>query len=125
MPIPNDKKLYERIANRIKRTQKHSAYRSGRIVKEYKEAYAKKYGKSASPYKEDGKSKDLKRWFKEDWKNQKGKVGYQAKGDVYRPTRKVSSSTPARFSDLSKREIKEAMKEKKTKGKVKKFDKYP
>lgn len=123
MPTPNDKKLYERIANRIKRTQKHSAYRSGRIVKEYKAAYAQKYGKSSKPYKEDGKEKDLKRWFKEDWRNQRGKVGYSKKGDVYRPTKRVSKKTPKTFKELSKKELKEAMKEKKT-GRVKKFGKY-
>jgi len=120
MPIPNDKALYTRIANRIKRTQKHSAYRSGRIVKEYKAAYAEKYGKSSKPYREDGEEKTLKRWFKEDWRNQRGEVGYKKKGDVYRPTKRVSSKTPTTFKELSKKEVKEAMKEKKT-GRVKKF----
>ena len=43
----------------------------------------------------------LKRWFKEDWKNQRGETGYKkgAKGDVYRPTKKVSSKTPATFKE--------------------------
>ena len=42
MSIPTDKPLYDRIKRRIyKKQPKHSAYRSGLIVKEYKAAFKK------------------------------------------------------------------------------------
>ena len=61
MPEPTNKALYERISNKVKkRIPKHSAYRSGTIVKEYKAAGGKYSGK-----KDD--KKGLGRWFKENW----------------------------------------------------------
>ncbi len=93
------------------------------MVKEYKKQFKEKFG-NKSPYK--GKKKSnapLSRWFKEEWKNQKGKTGYQKKSDVYRPTKRISKKTPATFKELSKKELKEAQKEKKTKGRVSKFKK--
>ncbi len=37
MPVPRDKKLYEMVKKRVyKKIPKHSAYRSGVIVKTYK-----------------------------------------------------------------------------------------
>ena len=83
------------------------------VVKEYKER-----GGTYSGDKEEGK---LRRWFKEDWRNQRGEVGYKNKGDVYRPTKRVSKDTPTTHGELSKTEVKRAMKEKKTTGRVKKF----
>ena len=42
--IPKDTKLYESVKNKIyKQITKHSAYRSGILVKEYEKAYLKKY----------------------------------------------------------------------------------
>ena len=124
MAIPNDKKLYEKIKAKIyKRIPKHSAYRSGLIVKEYKEAFKKKYG-NKQPYKGKKKTKEgLSRWFKEDWRNQRGGIGYKKAGDIYRPTKKITKKTPATFKELSKKEIERAKKEKKTKGRVDKFKK--
>ena len=44
MAIPKDKELYEKVKKRVyKRIPQHSAYRSGLIVKEYKQEYKKKY----------------------------------------------------------------------------------
>ena len=63
----------------------------------------------------------LRRWFKEEWKNQDGKEGYQKKGDVYRPTKRITKDTPKTFKELGKKKIKKAMKEKKKTGRVKKF----
>ncbi len=124
MSQPTDMKLYEKVAKSIKKKYpKHSAYRSGLLVKEYKKQFKEKFG-NKSPYK--GKKKSnapLSRWFKEEWKNQKGKTGYQKKSDVYRPTKRISKKTPATFKELSKKELKEAQKEKKTKGRVSKFKK--
>ena len=43
MPEPVDKKLYDTIKKRIyKKQPKHSAYRSGKVVKEYKKKFTKK-----------------------------------------------------------------------------------
>ena len=122
MSKPADKSLYDRIKKRVyKRIPKHSAYRSGIIVKEYKEAFAKKYGKKKKAYLGTKTKDGLSRWFKEDWKNQRGGKGYKKKGDIYRPTKRVSKKTPATMSELSKKEKEKAMKEKKKTGRVKKF----
>jgi hypothetical protein len=122
--VPVDKQLYNKIKAKVyKRIPKHSAYRSGIVVKEYKEAFKKKYG-NKSPYIGRKEAKQgLTRWFAERWRTQDGKVGYKKKGDVYRPTKRITKDTPKTFKELSKKEIKEAQKEKKTKGRVKKFDK--
>ena len=51
MTIPSDKKLYNKTKKNIyKKIPKHSAYRSGILVKTYKKNYAKKYGKKKNPY---------------------------------------------------------------------------
>ena len=44
----------------------------------------------------------LARWFKEEWKNQRGEVGYKNTNDVYRPTRRVTPKTPLTFNELTK-----------------------
>ena len=121
MNNPRDKELYEKIKKEIYiKYPKHSAYRSGLIVKKYKEEYEKKYKKNN--YYIGEKNKDgLIRWFKEDWRNQRGEVGYKKEGDIYRPTKKITNKTPKTFNELSKKEIENAMKEKKKLGRVKKF----
>ena len=123
MPLPNDEKLYNKTKKYIyKKYPKHSAYRSGLLVQEYKKRFSKKYGKNKDPYK--GKKsvkKGLGRWFKEKWRNQRGKVGYKYKSDVYRPTHRVTKKTPLTFSQLSKRRIKTAREKKYTKGRVNRF----
>jgi hypothetical protein len=120
--IPNDKNLYNTIKAKVyKRIKKHSAYRSGIVVKEYKEAFKKKYG-NKSPYKGRKEAKKgLSRWFSEKWVNQRGEKGYKKKGDIYRPSKRISKDTPTTYSELSKSQIKKAIKEKKVKGRVKKF----
>ena len=65
----------------------------------------------------------MSRWFKEEWKNQRGGSGYKKKGDIYRPTKKVSKKTPKTYNELSKTQISKAMKEKKKTGRVKKYNK--
>jgi len=125
MAIPTDKKLYENVKNKLyKEMPKHSAYRSGHLVRRYKEAFKKKHG-NKSPYegKKTGKE-DLSRWMDEKWRNQRGGVGYKKKGDVYRPTKRINEKTPKTFKELTKKEIEKAQKEKKKKGRVKKFSSY-
>ena len=117
MTEPTDKKLYEKVKAEIyKKHPKHSAYRSGLLVQEYK--------RQGGTYK--GKEKQnegLNRWFNEQWKNQRGEIGYKYKSDVYRPTIKVSKDTPATYNELSKEQIKKAREQKARKGRVEKFNK--
>ena len=91
MAIPTDLFLYEKIKKKVyKDIQKHSAYRSGIVVKKYKESFKKKYG-NKNPYKgKYTKKKGLRRWFDEKWVNQRGKVGYQYKNDIYRPSKRIT-----------------------------------
>ena len=75
-----DKKLYEKIKNTVYADiPKHSAYRSGILVQKYKEAFKKKYKNTRKkPYKGNRtKKKGLRRWFDEEWVNQRGEVGYK------------------------------------------------
>ena len=117
-----DKDLYEKIKKEIYlKYPKHSAYRSGLIVKKYKEEYEKKYKNNNAYFGKKDNSKGLIRWFNEDWRNQRGEIGYKKKGDIYRPTIRINKNTPTTINELTKKQIENAMKEKKTKGRVKKF----
>ncbi len=123
MPTPNDKDLYEKIKKEITSKYKPSAYRSGMIVKKYKEEYLKKHNNdNDNAYSGNKQNSNLKCWFDERWLNQKGELGYSKKGDVYRPTIRINSKTPVTFQELTKIQIEKAMKEKARTGKVKKFD---
>ena len=73
MPEPTNKKLYEEVKKEIyAKHPKHSAYRSGLLVQEYK--------KRGGTYSGDKSKGSLGRWFKEDWKNQRGETGYKKRG---------------------------------------------
>ena len=78
MPKPNDKELYEKIKKEITNKYKPSAYRSGFLVKKYKEEYYKKH-KNNNAYSGDRQNSNLKRWFSEKWTNQRGEIGYKIK----------------------------------------------
>lgn len=143
---PVDKKLYSSIKNKIwSNNPVNSAYRSGLLVKTYKQEFKKKYG-NREPYGTRGTSKTSKtsrsktsknrkslgprkfqepqgltRWFLEDWRNQYGEIGYRRKSDVYRPTYRITSKTPTTFGELSPRQIEKARREKYYTGRVKKF----
>ena len=120
---PKDQKMYNRIkASVYKANPKHSAYRSGQIVKKYKEAYKKKYG-NASAYTGSKAKGNLTRWFLEDWKTEKGKKTYKEGGTIFRPTKRISKKTPATMSELTKKQKASAIKEKKRTGRVKKYKK--
>jgi len=123
MNSPMDKKLYNRTKKQIYRKYpKHSAYRSGILVKTYKTKFKNKYGNKKKPYK--GKKttkKGLKRWFAEKWVNQRGKVGYKYKNDIYRPTHRITKKTPKTHKELTKTRVKRARREKYEKGRVNKF----
>ena len=122
MPEPTNKK-YEDVKNEIcAKYPKHSAYRSGLLVQQYKQRFEESNVKG-SPYTGDKSKGSLGRWFKEEWKNQRGETGYEKKGDVYRPTKRVNSKTPTTFKELSKKEIDAAKREKAKTGRVKEFKK--
>lgn len=120
---PRDEKLYNKTKKYIvKKYPKHSAYRSGLLVKKYKKDFKKKYGTKKKPYIGKKNSKTgLKRWFDEWWVNQRGKTGYKYKSDVYRPSRRITSKTPKTFKELSKKNIKKARSRKYRIGRVKRF----
>ena len=117
MSEPANKKLYEEIKKDIySQYPKHSAYRSGLLVKAYKEAGGTYKGKKKE-------NEGLSRWFKEKWTSQRGTTGYKHKSDVYRPTVRVTKDTPTTFKELTPAQIEKARKEKARTGKVKRFDK--
>ncbi len=121
MPTPTDKELYDKVKKSVMNKIKiNSAYRSGLIVKQYKEEYYKKHN-NQNAYKGNKDISNLGRWFKEKWTNQDGEIGYTKKGDVYRPTIRINNKTPITFNELTKNQIKKAQEEKKKKGRVKKF----
>jgi len=104
-----NKKLYLKIRNKYK-NMPNSAYRSGLIVKQYKNA--------GGVYKKAKTKQGLTRWFKEDWKTQEGKKTYNSKSDIFRPTKKINKKTPKLLKNV---EINKKRKEKLKKGRVKKF----
>ena len=122
-PKPRDPVLYAKVKARVyKNIPKHSAYRSGIVVQEYKKAYARAHSYKSNPYKGERKpKKGLARWFKEKWRNQRGEVGYSKPGDVYRPTKRITNNTPATFRELSWSRLRRASNEKKRTGRVKRF----
>ena len=121
MPKPTDEKLYESIKKDLfKKYVKPSAYRSGLLVQKYKEEYIKKH-KNHNYYNGSKENSNLKRWFNEKWTNQRGEIGYKNKSDVYRPTKRINDKTPTTFNELTKNQIKKAMKEKLKEGRVKRF----
>jgi len=118
---PVDKKLYERIKKKYQKTMPNSAYRSGLIVKEYKKIFNEKNGNTKPYYGSKSNKRGLGRWFAEEWKNESGKIGYDKKNTLYRPTKVVSKKTPKTWSELSNKNIASAKKEKKKYGRVNKF----
>jgi len=124
MSEPKDKLLYERVKAKVyKRIPKHSAYRSGILVKEYKQSYKKKYNNDNAYIGKKKENTGLSRWFKEKWETQDGKKTYNKKNDIFRPTKRITKDTPTTMKELSKKQIKTAQGEKRKTGRVKKFDK--
>ncbi len=117
MATPKNKALYEKVKKEIyKKIPKHSAYRSGLLVKTYK-------ARGGTYEGEKKKDKGLTRWFKEDWRTQDGSKTYKKKGDIFRPTKRVSKNTPTTMKELTPAQKKKAIAEKKATGKVKKYKK--
>jgi len=125
MNEPTDMKLYNLVKERIKKKNpKHSAYRSGLVVKEYKARFKLKYGSNKKSYTgTKPKSSGLSRWFAENWRTEKNKKTYKAGGVIFRPTKRITKDTPTTMSELTKKQKEKAIKEKKKFGIVKKFKK--
>ena len=97
--IPINKKLYEQAKAEVyPKYDKPSAYRSGAVVKRYKELGGK--------FKEDGERK-LKRWFKEEWKDI-GDKDYP----VFRPTKRITKDTPLTPTEIDPENLKLQIEEK-------------
>lgn len=123
MAHPKDMKLYNKTKKQIyKKYPKHSAYRSGILVKTYKKRFSKKYGVKKNPYigKKSVKT-GLNRWFREKWTNQRGEIGYRYKNDIYRPSKRITKKTPKTHGELTKKRLNKARSKKYRKGRVDKF----
>lgn len=106
MSIDNTK-LYE-LARKIadETYKKPSAYKSGFIVKKYKEL--------GGTYTDNKKPKKLKNWFKEEWKD----IGHK-NYPVYRPTKRINKNTPLTIDEIDKNNlIKQIKLKQKIKGKT-------
>jgi len=122
MSKPKDEQLYDKVKREIyAKYPKHSAYRSGLLVKKYKEEYMKKHKSNDAYIGSKKKNVGLDRWFKEDWRTQEGEKTYKKKGDVFRPTKKITSKTPTTYNELTRIQVATAMREKAKTGRVKKF----
>ena len=87
MSIDNPE-LYEEAKQIADATyKKPSAYKSGFIVKKYKELGGTYSGKK--------ENKGINRWFKEEWKDV-GKKDYP----VYRPTKRITKDTPLTVQEI-------------------------
>ena len=98
MPIVLNENLYKKIKKEADQIyEKSSAYKSGWIVKHYKDA--------GGTYADDGKPKNLQRWFKEEWADI-GKKAYP----VYRPSKKINKSTPLTMDEIDPKHAKKQIK---------------
>lgn len=120
---PVDINLYNKTKKEIyKKYPQHSAYRSGILVKKYRDNFTKKYGKNKKPYYGKKPTKrGLRRWFMEDWRNQRGEIGYKFKSDIYRPTKRITKKTPKTHRELTRKKIDRARRNKYRKGRVTRF----
>jgi hypothetical protein len=93
MNQPIDKNLYEKARQLAdKKYEKPSAYKSGFIVKTYKQMGGK--------YSGDKTKKGLTRWFDEEWTD----VG-NSTYPVYRPTKRISKETPLLASEIDPKNL--------------------
>jgi len=93
MPVVLDQALYDLVKKRADEIyKKPSAYKSGYIIKTYKELGGR--------YLDDHEEKDLKRWFKEKWKD----IGHKSY-PIYRPTVRVNKNTPFTVNEIDKKQM--------------------
>ena len=92
-----NKQLYQEVKDYIyAKIPKHSAYRSGHVIKEYKRRGGK--------FRDDGKERKLSRWFNEKWKdvNPNKKRGSYP---VYRPTVRINKRTPLTLREIDREDL--------------------
>lgn len=88
-------KLYEKARTIVySQYPKHSAYRSGQLVKKYKELGGQYGGEKPKG--------NLTAWFKEEWKDIGGK-----EYPVFRPTKRVNKNTPLTVEEIDPKNLKE------------------
>ena len=94
-----DKDIYQKAKTIVyDQYKKASAYRSGALVRKYKElggGYSNEINKNEA---------SLTRWFKEKWRDvnpMKNKTSYP----VYRPTVKVTKKTPLTVDEIDKNDL--------------------
>jgi hypothetical protein len=98
MATPKNKKLYNQVKEMADTIyKKPSAYKSGYIVKTYKQ-----YG---GEYEPDNKEHNLKRWFNEKWQD----IGHKDY-PVYRPTVRINKNTPLTVNEIDKTNLKKQIK---------------
>jgi len=94
MPVIVNQTLYNQVKDDAdKLYKKPSAYKSGWIVKTYKER--------GGTYEDDNQKKNLQRWFKEQWGDIGGK-DYP----VYRPTKRITKDTPLTVDEIDPKQAK-------------------
>jgi len=99
MPTPKNPELYKNAKQQADKIySKPSAYKSGFIVKKYKEL--------GGTYQDDNKPKNLERWYLEKWQT----VGTAKQYPVYRPTKRISSATPLLASEIKPTNLKKQIK---------------
>jgi hypothetical protein len=88
----------------MKSYKKPSGFASGAIVKEYK--------RQGGKYKKGKTEPKLGRWFKENWVNINPLIGIKSDTayPTFRPTKKISSKTPATIDEIPLTELKEQAK---------------
>jgi hypothetical protein len=99
MPIIDNPTLYDKVKEYADTIySKPSAYKSGFIVKKYKEL--------GGTYTDDNKPKNLKRWYLENWQNISNPNDYP----VLRPTKRINKNTPLTRSEISPINLKKQIK---------------
>jgi len=108
MPIIDNQKLYNQVKHLAdKLYSKPSAYKSGFLVKKYKELGGTYSDDEDAPSPKASKQratpspKNLKRWFQEDWKD----VG-DKEYPVYRPTKRINKDTPLTPNEIKPSNLK-------------------
>jgi len=105
MPTPADPELYDKVKKKIMKSyKKNSAFASGAIVKEYKQRGGK--------YIDDGKERNLERWFDENWIDVNPLLGItdDSAYPVFRPTIKVNDKTPTLVQEIPTKRLQEQFK---------------
>ena len=94
MPTVLDQELYDAVKKHADTVySKPSAYKSGFIVKTYKQL--------GGTYGADTEPKKLKQWFQEEW-DDIGNKNYP----VYRPTKRVNKTTPLTVQEIEPSNLK-------------------